>query len=156
MFRYIINFSFNLTTLSMLTKSIYSIPLLLILSCNNQFRQSLLSVKKQTTTIRYYINAEDTRDTVMLKKLLADTITTYWKMESPTKQKVIDFYKDYWTKNKFSKNNIQSITAISKNGYAVKTMFEVQRIQSDTSLHFESTVIYKLNDNWEIVYVGKE
>ena len=131
-------------------------PLLLILSCNNQFRQSLLSVKKQTTTIRNYISGEDNRDTVVLKNLLSDTITTYWKMENPTKEKIINFYKDYWIKNKFSKNTIQSITAVGKNDYQIKTLFEVQRMQADTSLHFESTIIYKLNDAREIVYIGQK
>lgn len=140
----------------MLTKSIYSIPLLLILSCNNQFRQSLLSVKKQTTTIRNYINAEDNRDTVVLKNLLSDTITTYWKMENPSKQKIINFYEDYWSKNKFSKNTIQFINAVAKNTYTVKTFFEVQRIQVDTVLHFESSIVYKLNESNKIIYVGKE
>ena len=131
-------------------------PLLLILSCNNQFRQSLLCVKKQTTTIRNYISAEDNRDTMVLKNLLSDTITTYWKMENPTKEKIINFYKDYWIKNKFSKNTIQSITAVGKNDYQIKTLFEVQRMQADTSLHFESTIIYKLNDAREIVYIGQK
>jgi hypothetical protein len=92
----------------------------------------------------------------MLKDLLSDTITTYWKMDNPTKQKVINFYKDYWTKNKFSKNIIQSITPIAKNAYKVKTKFEVQRIQADTAIHVESTVIYKLNKANKIVYVNKE
>ena len=155
MFRYIINFSFNLTASSMLTKSIYSISLLLLFSCTNHFQQSLVDVKKQQTTIRNYIKAEDTRDTVMLKKLLADTIT-YWKMENPTKQKIIIFYKDYWTKNKFSKNVIQFINAVAKNTYTVKTFFEVQRIQVDTVLHFESSIVYKLNESNKIIYVGKE
>ena len=155
MFRYIINFSFNLTASSMLTKSIYSISLLLLFSCTNHFQQSLVDVKKQQTTIRNYIKAEDTRDTVMLKKLLADTIT-YWKMENPTKPKIINFYKDYWTKNKFSKNVIQFINAVAKNTYTVKTFFEVQRIQVDTVLHFESSIVYKLNESNKIIYVGKE
>jgi hypothetical protein len=73
----------------------------------------------------------------------------------PTKQKIINFYKDYWTKNKFSKNTIQSITAVAKNTYTVKTFFEVQRIQADTVLHFESTMVYKLNTADKIVYVWK-
>jgi hypothetical protein len=83
----------------MLKKYISTFTLLLLLSCNNHFHQPLASVKKQTTTIRNYINAEDNRDTATLKNLLTDTITTYWKMEKPTKQKIINFYKDYWTKN---------------------------------------------------------
>jgi hypothetical protein len=140
----------------MLKKYVYSFALLLLLSCNNHFHQSLASVKKQKATISKYIKAEDSRDTVMLKNILADTITTYWKMENPTKQKIITFYKDYWTKNKFAKNTIQSITAIAKNTYTVKTLFEVQRIQSDTALHFESIILYKLNEADKIVYVGKE
>jgi hypothetical protein len=140
----------------MLKNYIYSFSLLLLLSCNNYFHQSLASVKKQTTTIRNYIKAEDTRDTLMLNKILADTITAYWKMETPTKQKIINFYKDYWTKNKYSKNTIQSITAVAKNTYTLKTKFEVQRIQADTALHFESNILYKLNEANKIVYVGKE
>ena len=140
----------------MLKKHIYIFSLLLFLSCNNHFHQSLASVKKQQATIRNYIISEDTRDTMMLKKCLADTITTYWKMENPAKQKIINFYKDYWTKNKYSKNNIKSITAVAKNSYTVKTSFEVQRIQADTALHFESTILYKLNGANKIVFVGKE
>jgi hypothetical protein len=140
----------------MLKKYIYSFSLLLLLSCNNHFHQPLASVKKQKTTIRSYINAEDSRDTVTLNRILADTLFTYWKMENPTKQKIINFYKDYWTKNKFSKNTIQSITAVAKNTYSVKTNFEVQRIQADTALHFESAIVYKLNNANKIVYVGKE
>ncbi len=140
----------------MLKKYIYSFTLLLLFSCNNHFHQPLASVKKQTTTIRNYIIAEDTRDTATLKNILADTITTYWKMENPTTQKIINFYKDYWTKNKFSKNAIQSIIVVAKNTYTVKTFFEVQRIQADTSLHFESVIVYKLNEANKIVYVGKE
>ncbi len=142
--------------LTMLNKSIYCSLLLLILSCNNHFNQSLLSVKKQTTTIRNFINAEDNRDSMMLKKLLSDTIFTYWKMENPTKEKIINFYKDYWTKNKFSKNTIQSISAIEKNTFTVKTFFEVRRIQADTSLYFESTINYKLNEANKIVSVGQK
>lgn len=129
---------------------------MLFLSCNNHFHQSHPSTKKQETIIRKYIFAEDSRDSLMLKDLLSDTITTYWKMDNPTKQKVINFYKDYWTKNKFSKNIIQSITPIAKNAYKVKTKFEVQRIQADTAIHVESTVIYKLNKANKIVYVNKE
>jgi hypothetical protein len=140
----------------MLKKYIYSFAFLLLLSCNNHFHQSLASVKKQKTIIHNYVKAEDTRDSMLLKKLLADTIAAYWKMENPTKQKIINFYKDYWTKNKFSKNTIQSITAVAKNTYTVKTFFEVQRIQADTVLHFESTILYKLNAANKIVYVGKE
>lgn len=140
----------------MLKKYIYSFAILLLLSCNNHFHQSLVSVNKQKTSIRKYITAEDTRDTMLLKKLLADSITNYWKMENPTKQKIINFYKDYWTKNKYSKNTIQSITAVAKNTYSVKTFFEVQRIQADTALHFESTILYKLNESNKIEYVGKE
>jgi hypothetical protein len=143
-------------SLNMLKNYIYSFTLLLLLSCNNHFHQSLASVKKQTSTIRNYINAEDTRDTVMLNTILADTITTYWKMENPTTQKIINFYKDYWIKNKFSKNTIQSITAVAKNTFSVKTFFEVQRIQADTALHFESIILYKLNGANKIVYVGKK
>jgi hypothetical protein len=145
-----------LHSLNMLKKYIYSSTLLILLSCNNHFHQPLASVKKQTTTIRNYINAEDTRDTVMLNTILADTIATYWKMETPAKQKIINFYKDYWTKNKFSKNTIQSITNVAKNTYTVKTKFEVQRIQADTGLHFESTIIYKLNEANKILYVGPQ
>lgn len=140
----------------MLKRYFYCVAFLLLVSCNNHFHQSQVSVKKQKATIRNYIKAEDIRDSVMLKKLLADTITGYWKMENPTKQKIIVFYKDYWTKNKFSKNDIQSITPVAKNTYTVKTFFEVQRIQADTVLHFESTIIYKLNKAGKIVYVGKE
>jgi hypothetical protein len=151
-----INFTIYFTFANMLQKYIYSIAFLLLLSCNNHFHQPLVNAKKQTTTILNYIKAEDTRDTVLLKNLLADTITTYWKMENPTKQKIINFYKDYWTKNKFSKNTIQSITAIAKNTCTVKTFFEVQRIQADTALHFESTIVYKLNEANKIVHVGKE
>ncbi len=140
----------------MLIKFINGFSFLLLLSCNNHFHQSLSFTKKQETIIRKYINAEDSRDSLMLMDLLSDTITTYWKMEAPTKQKIIAFYKDYWTKNKFSKNTIQSITPIAKNCYKVKTMFEVQRIQADTALHFASTIFYKLNKVNKIVYVGKE
>ncbi len=140
----------------MLKKYLYSLVLLLLLSCNNHFHQSLVSVKKQKITISNYIKAEDSRDTVMLNIILADTITAYWKMENPTKQKIINFYKDYWTKNKYSKNIIQSITAVAKNTYSIKTFFEVQRIQADTVLHFESTIVYKLNEASKIDYVGKE
>jgi hypothetical protein len=140
----------------MLKKYIYSFTLLLLLSCNNHFHQSQSSIKKQTATIRSYINSEDNRDTVTLHKILADTLSTYWKMENSAKQKIINFYKDYWTKNKYSKNRIQSITAVAKNTYTIKTNFEVQRIQADTALHFESTILYKLNEANKIVYVGKE
>jgi uncharacterized membrane protein len=143
----------------MLKKYIFIIPLLLLLlllSCSNQFHQSQASVNKQTAAIRSYINAEDSRDTVTLNRILADTLSTYWKMENPTKQKIINFYKDYWTKNKYAKNDIQSITAVAKNAYTVKTFFEVQRIQADTALHFESTIFYKLNEANKIVHVGKE
>jgi hypothetical protein len=140
----------------MLKRYIYNAAFLLLVSCNNHFHQSQASVNKQKATIRNYITAEDTRDSMMLKKLLADTINSYWKMENPTKQKIIDFYKDYWTKNKFSKNAVQSITSVAKNTYTVKTSFEVQRIQADTALHFESTIVYKLNTAGKIVYVGKE
>jgi hypothetical protein len=135
---------------------IYPFAFLLLLSCNNHFHQSLVSVKKQKIIIHQYITAEDTRDSIALNNLLADTIATYWKMESPTKQKIINFYKDYWTKNKFSKNTIQSITATAKNTYTVKTFFKVQRIQADTALRFESVIVYKLNTSNKIVYVGKE
>jgi hypothetical protein len=55
-----------------------------------------------------------------------------------------------------TKNYLQSITAAAKNTYTVKTFFEVQRIQADTALHFESTILYKLNEANRIVYVGKE
>jgi hypothetical protein len=140
----------------MLKKYIYSFTLLLLVCCNNHFHQSQASVKKQKEIIRSYINAEDTRDSVLLKTLLADSITAYWKMENPTRQRIINFYKDYWTKNKFSKNAIQYITAVAKNTYTVKTFFEVQRIQADTVLHFESTIVYKLNAADKIMYVGKE
>ena len=142
--------------LPMLKRYIYNGVFLLLLSCNNHFHQSQDRVNKQETIIRNYIQAEDARDSVMLKKLLADTITVYWKMENPTKQKIIELYKDYWTKNKFSKNAIQLITPLAKNTYAVKTFFEVQRIQADTALHFESTIVYKLNTAGKIVYVDKE
>jgi hypothetical protein len=137
-------------------KYIYTFTLILLISCNNHFQQSAASVKKQKAIIRNYISAEDTRDSVLLKNLLADTITAYWKMENPTRQKIINFYKDYWTKNKFSKNAVQSITPVAKNTYTVKTFFKVQRIQADTVLHFESTIVYKLNAADKIVYVGKE
>jgi hypothetical protein len=137
-------------------KYIYSFTFLLLLSCNNHFHQSQASIKKQQAVIRNYIQAEDNRDSVQLKSLLADTIITYWKMENPTRQKIISFYKYYWTKNKFSKNDIQSISPVANNAYRVITFFEVQRIQTDTSLHFESTILYKLNAAGKIVYVGKE
>jgi hypothetical protein len=135
---------------------IYSFTFLLLASCNNHFHQSQTSVNKQKAIIRNYINAEDSRDSIMLHKLLADTLATYWKIENATKEKIIIFYKDYWTKNKFSKNTVQSIIPVAKNTYLVKTFFEVQRIQADTALHFESTIVYKLNTANKIVYVGKE
>lgn len=137
-------------------RQFYTIAFLALLSCNNQLHQSQAIVKKQQTVIRKYIKAEDGRDSVMLKELLADTIVAYWKMESPTKQKIINFYKDYWTKNRYSKNTVQSITPLATNTYTVKTFFEVQRIQADTAIHVESTILYKLNKDGKIVYVGKE
>jgi hypothetical protein len=140
----------------MLKKYIYSFTLVLLVCCNNHFHQLQANVKKQKAIIRSYISAEDTRDSMLLKNLLADSIAAYWKMENPTRQKIINFYKDYWTKNKFSKNTIQSINPLAKNTYTVKTFFEVQRIQTDTVLHFESTIVYKLNTANKIVYVGKE
>jgi hypothetical protein len=140
----------------MLKKYFYTVAFLLLVSCNNHFHQSQASVKKQQAIIRNYIQAEDSRDSVVLEELLADTISVYWKMEDPSKQKIIDFYKDYWTKNKYSKNAVQSITPVAKNAYKVKTLFEVQRILADTALHFESTIVYKLNTAGKIVYVGKE
>jgi hypothetical protein len=143
-------------SLIMIKKYIFIFLFFLLYSCSNQFHQSKASVNKQITTIRNYINAEDTRDTVTLSKTLADTLSTYWKMENPPKQKIINFYKDYWTKNKYSKNRIQSITAVAKNAYIIKTNFEVKRIQADTALHFESTILYKLNSANKIVFVGME
>lgn len=140
----------------MLKRYLCTVTFLLLLSCNNHFHQSQASVNKQKAIIRSYIKAEDTRDSVLLKKLLADTITGYWKMENPTKQKIIDFYNDYWTNNKYSKNAVQSITPVAKNTYTVKTFFEVQRILADTALHFESTIVYRLNTAGKIVQVGKE
>jgi hypothetical protein len=142
--------------ITMLKKYIYTFTFLLLLSCNNHFHQWLANVKQQKTTIYNYINAEDNRDSMFLKNILSDTITTYWEMQNPTKQKIISFYKEYWAKNKFSKNTIQSITAVAKNIYKVKTFFEVQRIQADTSLHIESTIVYKLNAANKIVSVAKE
>lgn len=133
-----------------------TVTFLLLLSCNNHFNQTQSGVRKQEAVIRSYIMAEDTRDSVLLKKLLADTIAVYWKMEGPTKQKIIDFYKDYWIKNKYSKNTVRSVTPVAKNTYTVKTFFEVQRIQADTAIHVESTILYKLNADNKIVYVGKE
>jgi hypothetical protein len=140
----------------MLKRFIYSLAFLLLLSCNKHVHQSQVGAKKQAAVIRNYIEAEDNRDSVTLKNLLADTITMYWKMENPTKQKIISFYKDYWTKNKYSKNDVQSITPIAKNTYTVKTFFTVQRIQTDTALHFESIIVYKLNAARKIISVGKE
>lgn len=134
----------------------YTVAFLLLLSCNNHLHQSQAGVKKQQAVIRNYIQAEDTRDTAVLKELLADTITAYWKMENPTKQKIIHFYKDYWTKNKYSKNTVRSITHVAPNAYTVKTFFEVQRIQADTAIHVESTIVYKMNTVNKIVWVGKE
>ncbi len=100
--------------------------------------------------------AEDSRDTFTLKHILSDTINAYYKIEKPTKEKIIAFYKDYWTKNKFSKNTIKSINALGKNEFLVNTNFEVQRLNADTSLNFKSTILYKLNEAGKIVYVGKE
>lgn len=140
----------------MLTQRIYGIVFLLLLSCNNQLHQSKRIVKKQEAIIRSYIQAEDSRDSMRLKELLADTITAYWKMENPGRGKIIAFYKDYWTKNRYSKNTVQSVTAVAKNAWRVKTFFEVQRIQADTPIHVESTILYKLNNAGKIVYVGKE
>jgi hypothetical protein len=51
---------------------------------------------------------------------------------------------------------VQYISPVEKNTYAVKTFFEVQRIQADTAIHVESTIVYKLNAANKIVYVGKE
>jgi hypothetical protein len=140
----------------MLNRYIYNLAFLLLVSCNNHFHQPQSIVNKQQATIRNYIQAEDSRDSVLLKNLLADTITGYWKMENPTREKIIHFYTNYWTKNTYSKNLVQSITAVAKNTFTVKTFFEVQRIDTDTALHFESTIIYKLNRAGKIVYVGKE
>jgi hypothetical protein len=134
----------------------YGVVFLLLVSCNNHFHQSKASVQRQKNVIMSYIQAEDIRDTVRLKELLADTIISYWKMEDPARQKIINFYKDYWTKNKYSKNTVQSITAIAKNAYLVSTFFEVQRIQADTAIHVESKILYRLNAANQIVYVGKE
>jgi len=140
----------------MLNRYLYYVVFLLLVACNNQFHQSKAGVKKQIAVIRNYIHAEDSRDPALLKILLADTMTAYWKIENPTRQKVIDFYEDYWTKNKYSKNVVHSITPVAKNTYTVKTFFEVQRIHADTALHFESTIVYKLNAAYKIVFVGKE
>ncbi len=134
----------------------FNLSFLLLLSCKNNFHQSQTRLQKQKEAIRHYINAEDSRDSVILKNLLADTITRYWNMEDPTRQKIISFYKDYWTKNKFSKNIIQSVSAMAINTYMVKTFFTVQRIHADTALHFKSIIVYKLNTNDKIVYVAKE
>ncbi|MFM6924300.1 MAG: hypothetical protein ACKOU7_02275 [Ferruginibacter sp.] len=135
---------------------LYPVTFLLLLSCNNHFHQSRAVVKQQTAVIRNYIQAEDTRDSLQLKALLADTIACYWKMEDPGKRKIIDFYKDYWTKNRYSKNTIQSVTAIAKNTYRVQTFFEVQRMQADTAIHVQSTIVYTLNAGNKIVCIGKE
>lgn len=140
----------------MLKNYSYTFTFLLLLSCSNHFNQSHVTIKKQQAVIRNFIKAEDGRDTVMLKALLCDTIAAYWKMEGPTKQKIINFYKDYWTKNRYSKNTVQSITPIAANTYTVKTFFEVQRIQADTAIHVKSMIRYKLNKDGKIVWVGKE
>lgn len=139
----------------MTLRYICSLALLLMLSCNKQLYQQAL-VKKQQAVIRSYIQAEDNRDSLLLKQLLADTITSYWKMENPTRDKIIAFYKDYWTKNRYSKNNIQSVKAVANNAYRVHTFFEVQRLTADTAIHVESSILYKLNAAGKIVYVGKE
>jgi hypothetical protein len=140
----------------MLKRYIYTVTFLFLLSCSNHFHQSQATLKMQQAVIHNYIKAEDGRDSVMLKELLADTITAYWKMENPTRQKIINFYKDYWTKNRYSKNTVQSITPVATNTYTVKTFFEVQRIQADTAIHVESVIVYKLNKDGKIVWVGKE
>ena len=140
----------------MIRRYIYPVVIILLISCNNHFHQSQASVRKQEAVIRTYIQAEDARDSVSLQQLLSDTIAVYWKMEVPSKQKIINFYKDYWTKNKYSRNTIQSITAVAKNSYIVKTFFEVQRVQADTAIHVASTILYTLNAANKIVYVGKE
>jgi len=140
----------------MIRRYIYPVVIILLISCNNHFHQSQASVRKQEAVIRTYIQAEDARDSVSLQQLLSDTIAVYWKMENPGKEKIINFYKDYWTKNKYSRNTIQSITAVAKNSYIVKTFFEVQRVQADTAIHVASTILYTLNAANKIVYVGKE
>lgn len=150
------NLLFFLHLVNMLKIFVYSFTLLLLVCCSNRFHQSQAAVKKQKDIIRNYISAEDNRDSAVLQKLLADTLTAYWKMENPARQKIINFYKDYWTKNKYSKNTVQSITPVAKNTYSVKTFFEVQRIQADTAIHVASTIVYKLNAANKIVYVGKE
>ncbi|MEQ1554508.1 MAG: hypothetical protein ABL929_10035, partial [Ferruginibacter sp.] len=59
-------------------------------------------------------------------------------------------------KNMFSKNKVQQIKHKAKNTYAVHTFFKVQRIHTDTSLHFKSNIIFKLNNQNKIIYIDKE
>jgi hypothetical protein len=84
----------------MLKRYIYTVVFLLLVSCYNHFHQSPASVKKQKTIIRNYINAEDTRDSVVLEDLLADTLTTYWKIENPQLAQVFPLH---WRKCSFPK-----------------------------------------------------
>lgn len=119
-------------------------------------QQSASEQQKQTAIIRSYIQAEDNRDSLALGSLLADTLTAYWNMENPARQKILERYKDYWTKNRYSKNTVLSVTNIATNTYRVHTSFEVQRIAADTAIRVESNIIYRLNKAGKIVFVGKE
>lgn len=119
-------------------------------------QQTTARQQKQEAIIRNYIQAEDNRDSVVLGSLLADNMIAYWNMENPGRQKILERYKDYWTKNRYSKNTIRSVTALATNTYRVNTLFEVQRITADTAIHVESNIIYKLNKAGKIVFVGKE
>ncbi len=119
-------------------------------------QQSASAQQKQAAIIRSFIQAEDNRDSLALGSLLADTLTAYWNMESPARQKILERYKDYWTKNRYSKNTVLSVTNIATNTYRVHTSFEVQRITADTAIHVESSIIYQLNKAGKIVFVGKE
>lgn len=119
-------------------------------------QQSASAQQKQAAIIRSFIQAEDNRDSLALGSLLADTLTAYCNMESPARQKILERYKDYWTKNRYSKNTVLSVTNIATNTYRVHTSFEVQRITADTAIHVESIIIYQLNKAGKIVFVGKE
>lgn len=119
-------------------------------------QQSATEQQKQAAIIRSFIQAEDNRVSLVLGSLLADTLHAYWNMEIPARQKILERYKDYWTKNRYSKNTVLSVTNIAANTYRVHTSFEVQRITADTAIRVESNIIYQLNKAGKIVFVGKE
>ncbi len=103
--------------------------------------------------IRFFIDAEDSRDLDLILQFYSTNLIRYWHLDYPSTDQLKKMYRASWKKSSYSSNNILKINSIDYYTYDMYNEFTRTSRKTGKTVTINSQVRFKFDENARVVEV---